>query len=144
MHDVLRRASFAELTPTELYAILRLRVDVFVVEQTCPYPEVDGRDTEPDTVHLWYERDGAVAAYLRVLAEPGGGARIGRVCTAADARGAGLAGRLMEVAVAEIGDRPIALGAQSHLTGFYGRYGFRPAGPDYVEDGIPHTPMSRG
>lgn len=145
MHDVhLRRAGFADLTPTELYAILRLRVDVFVVEQTCPYPELDGRDTEPGTVHLWYERDGAVAAYVRILAEPDGGARIGRVCTAADARGAGLAGSLVEAAVAELGDRPIALGAQSHLTAFYARYGFRPAGPEYVEDGIPHTPMARG
>ncbi|GAA4211647.1 GNAT family N-acetyltransferase [Actinocatenispora rupis] len=120
-----------------------MRVDVFVVEQDCPYPELDGRDTEPDALHLWYERDGAVAAYLRVLAEPDGGARIGRVCTSPDARGAGLAGRLIDAALAEIGDRRTVLGAQSHLTDFYARHGFRPDGPGYLEDGIPHTPMVR-
>jgi ElaA protein len=139
----LRRARFAELSGAELYEILRLRVDVFVVEQDCPYPELDGRDTEPDTVHLWYERGGAIASYLRILAEPGGAARIGRVCTAADARGGGLAGQLLDQALVAIGPRSVALSAQSHLTGFYARYGFRPDGAPFLEDGIPHTPMVR-
>ena len=144
MSDLIaRRARFAELDPAELYEILRLRVDVFVVEQDCPYPELDGRDTEPDTVHLWYQRDGRVAAYLRVLAEPDGLARIGRVCTAADERGAGLAGGLLARALDQIGPGPVALAAQSHLTAFYARYGFRPDGAEYLEDGIPHTPMVR-
>ncbi|MGA8116619.1 MAG: GNAT family N-acetyltransferase [Actinocatenispora sp.] len=139
----LRRARFAELSAAELYAVLRLRVDVFVVEQDCPYPELDGRDAEPDTVHLWYERDRAVLAYLRVLTEPDGTARIGRVCTAADARGTGLAGRLLDAALELVAGATVVLGAQSHLTAFYQRYGFRPDGPQYVEDGIPHTPMRR-
>src|SRR3712207_9356290 len=64
---LLRRAPFAELTPFEVYALCRLRVDVFVVEQQCPYPELDGRDTEPATVHLWVEEDGRVLATLRLL-----------------------------------------------------------------------------
>ena len=63
----LREAHFAELTPFEVYALCRLRVDVFVVEQECPYPELDGRDVEPTTVHLWFEQDGEAVATIRVL-----------------------------------------------------------------------------
>ena len=63
----LREARFAELSPFEVYALCRLRVDVFVVEQECPYPELDGRDLEPTTVHLWFERDGEALATIRVL-----------------------------------------------------------------------------
>lgn len=140
----LRRCRFAELDPTTLYGLLRLRVNVFVVEQRCPYPELDGRDVEPDTVHFWYERDGRPLTYLRLLTETEGvGTRIGRVCTAAEARGGGLAGRLLDAALEVVGDRPCALHAQSHLTGFYARHGFRPAGPAFLDDGIPHTPMER-
>lgn len=139
----LRYAPFAELPPATLYGLLRLRVAVFVVEQNCPYPELDGRDTEPDAVHLWCERDGSPVAYLRLLSEPDGRARIGRVCTNANERGAGLSGRLLEAALDQIGDRECVLDAQSHLTGFYGRHGFRVAGAQFIEDGIPHTPMAR-
>ena len=78
----LRRARFAELTPFEVYGLCRLRVDVFVVEQECPYPELDGRDLEPTTVHLWFEADGVPVATIRVLREQTGWA-IGRVATAA-------------------------------------------------------------
>jgi ElaA protein len=140
----LRRSGFAELDPATLYGLLRLRVNVFVVEQQCPYPELDGRDVEPDAVHFWYERGGRPLAYLRLLTESDrAGTRIGRVCTAVEARGAGLAGRLLDAALEVVGDRPCALHAQSHLTGFYARHGFRPAGPEFLDDGIPHTPMER-
>lgn len=155
-------ASFAELDAATLYALLRLRVDVFVVEQRCPYPELDGRDTEPDTRHLWLTRDepgtshlgghggqpdgppdGRPTGYLRLLAEPGGAARIGRVAVAPHARGTGVAGRLLVAALAMTGDRECVLDAQNHLVNFYGRFGFSPAGPEYLEDGIPHVPMRR-
>ena len=64
----LRRAPFADLTPYEVYGLCRLRVDVFVVEQECPYPELDGRDTEATTQHLWFEADdGGILATIRVL-----------------------------------------------------------------------------
>jgi ElaA protein len=139
---ILRTARFAELDATALYALLRLRVDVFVVEQTCPYPELDGRDAEPGTVHVWLERDGAPASYLRILEDPGT-ARIGRVCTATAHRGAGLSGRLLAAALDLIGDRPSVLDAQAHLAGFYARFGFEATGPRFVEDGIPHVPMRR-
>ncbi|SFL10865.1 GNAT family N-acetyltransferase [Geodermatophilus ruber] len=138
----LRTARFAELTPFELYALCRLRVDVFVVEQRCPYPELDGRDAEPATVHLWFEDDSGVLATIRVLDE-GERRTIGRVATAASARGRGLAGRLLEAGIELCGDAPISLGAQAHLEGWYGTFGFRRSGPGYVEDGIPHVPMRR-
>ncbi|WFE44286.1 GNAT family N-acetyltransferase [Verrucosispora sp. WMMD1129] len=139
----LHSASFAELDARTFHDLVRLRVDVFVVEQECAYPEIDGRDVEPGTRHLWLARDGAPVAYLRILADPGGVARIGRVVVAPTARGAGHAGRLMTAALAEIGDRPCVLDAQSHLVDFYTRHGFTVSGPEYVEDGIPHTPMRR-
>ena len=65
----LRQAPFAELTGREVYGLCRLRVDVFVVEQQCPYPELDGRDAEPETVHLWFESDGAPVSTVRVLTD---------------------------------------------------------------------------
>jgi ElaA protein len=139
---VIKSARFAELDTTMLYRLLKLRVDVFVVEQECAYPELDGRDTEAATVHVWAEQDGEIAGYLRIL-DDGEVARIGRVLTAKSARGSGLGGRLMDRALREIGDRPSVLDAQSHLEAFYERYGYVRTGPSFVEDGIPHTPMLR-
>ncbi|WP_422631827.1 GNAT family N-acetyltransferase [Pseudokineococcus basanitobsidens] len=137
-----------------LHALLRLRVDVFVVEQACAYPEVDGRDLEPGTEHVWHVGDGAVrpgelvavAAALRVLVEPGGSAaprRIGRVVTAPTARGRGLASVLVQDVVARHGDVDLVLDAQAHLQGWYARHGFEPVGEEFLEDGIPHVPMRR-
>jgi len=138
----LRQAPFADLTGLEVYGLCRLRVDVFVVEQQCPYPELDGRDLEPGTVHLWVESDGRVAATIRVL-DDGDTRAIGRVATAASFRGRGLAGRLVHEGIARCAGFPITLGAQAHLEGWYERFGFRRSGPGYVEDGIPHVPMRR-
>jgi ElaA protein len=141
-HDELRSATFRDLDATTLYAILKLRSDVFVVEQKCYYADPDGRDTEPGTRHLWFSRDGEIRAYLRIL-DDGDVLRIGRVVTAPGARGAGLAGRLVAEALTVIGNRPSVLEAQAHLAGFYGRFGFQQTGPEYLEDGIPHIPMLR-
>jgi ElaA protein len=139
----LRRAPFAELTPYEVYGLCRLRVDVFVVEQQCPYPELDGRDVEPSTVHLWFEDDdGTVAACIRVL-DDGDTRAIGRVATAATYRGQGLAARLMEEGLALCDGVAVTLGAQAYLEQWYARFGFVTSGPGYVEDGIPHVPMRR-
>lgn len=142
LHD----RSFVELDAATLYALLRLRTDVFVVEQACPYPELDGRDLEPTTRHLWLTPSTDPTdprSYLRLLTDADGVARIGRVCTAATDRGAGLSRRLMLEALNRVGDRPCVLDAQSYLVGFYASFGFTPAGPEFVEDGIPHTPMRR-
>ena len=136
-----RQARSAELTPAELYALLRLRVDVFVVEQNCPYPELDGRDLEPGTVHLWYAADdGSALATIRVL-ENGEDRAIGRVATAVSARGRGLSAALVRRGIELCEDRTIDIGAQAYLEGWYERFGFVRSGPDYVEDGIPHLPM---
>jgi ElaA protein len=140
----LHTAAFADLDPATLYALLRLRVDVFVVEQRAAYPELDGRDTEPGARHLWLSGpDGAPVGYLRILAEPGGSARIGRVAVAAGRRGNGHAAQLMAAALDLVGDRECRMDAQSHLAGFYRRYGFTVTGPEFLEDGIPHVPMCR-
>lgn len=137
-----RAATFAELDSHTAYAILRLRVDVFVVEQACAYPELDGRDLAGTTVHLWTSDDTGPTAYLRVL-EDGDAYRIGRVCTRADARGAGLAAELMRAALLHVAGRPVVLAAQAHLLGWYERFDFHPSGPEFVEDGIAHIPMRR-
>jgi ElaA protein len=140
--DELRTASFRDLDTTTLYGILRLRGEVFVVEQNCPYVDADGRDMEPATRHLWFERDGEIRAYLRIVDEHGV-ERIGRVVTAPAARGAGLAGRLITEALTIIGNRPSVLHAQAYLKDFYAKFGYEQTGPEYLEDGIPHIPMGR-
>ena len=139
-----RDARLAELDPVTLYRILALRTDVFVVEQDCPYPELDGRDLEPDARQLWIEQDGQVLATLRLLHDPDGHARIGRVATAKQARGDGLAARLMARALELADGKTVVLDAQSYLAGWYARFGFEADGPEFVEDGIPHVPMRRG
>lgn len=133
-----------DLDVPTLYALLKLRADVFVVEQECAYPDLDGRDLEAGTRHLWIDADAddGPAGYLRIL-DDGADARIGRVCVAASARGQGGAALLMREALAVIGDRPSVLGAQAHLQHWYERFGYAVDGPGYVEDGIPHVPMRR-
>jgi len=140
--EEVRVASFRDLDTTTLYAILQLRSDVFVVEQNCPYNDLDGRDLEPGTRHVWLSRDDEILAYLRIL-DDGGVERIGRVVTARAARGAGNARRLMDQALTVIGNRPSVLEAQAYLVRFYARYGYQQTGPEYLEDGIPHVPMAK-
>lgn len=139
---MLRSAALADLDPATLYEILRLRVDVFVVEQRCAYADLDGRDVEASARHHWVEQDGSLVAYLRVLSEPDGTTRIGRVATAPAARGRGHAGRLLQAALRDV-PRPVVVHAQAHLAGWYASFGFARAGADFVEDGILHTPMRR-
>jgi ElaA protein len=132
--------SFANLGVTELHDILRLRGDVFVVEQACVYADIDGRDTEPTTDHHWIERSGSIATYARTLADHGA-TRMGRVVTAPRFRGDGLAAVLVTHIVETYRGR-IVLDAQSYLVGWYERMGFVVTGPEFVDDGIPHVPMA--
>ena len=139
---MIEAARFADLTVDVLYRILRLRSEVFVVEQECVYLDPDGRDAEPSAWHLWAEDGGEVVVAGRLLREGDGSWRIGRVATAPEARGRGLAAALVARAVELCGDdRPIELHAQTHLLEWYRTLGFEPCGAEYVEDGIPHTPM---
>jgi len=121
-----RCAPFAALTTAELYRILRLRQEVFVVEQTCPYLDADGRDA--DASHLWTDAaDGARALACARLFAPG--VRYAEAC-------------IGRVAAAH-GAVPIRIGAQRYLERFYGELGFVTASPEYDEDGIPHVEMIR-
>ncbi|MGC4990924.1 GNAT family N-acetyltransferase [Nocardia salmonicida] len=146
MNVELRRSWAADLDAATLYRLLRLRVDVFVVEQECAYPELDGRDLLPTTRHLWLD-DGSVLGTLRLLEELVDGVsgyRIGRVCVAPSARKHGYTTRLMHAALAETGSATVRLDAQAHLVGMYAKFGFAVDGPEYDDDGIMHVPMRRG
>ena len=140
----LHRSWAEDLDAATLYALLQLRVEIFVVEQTCPYLELDGLDLQPRTRHFWLQNEGGeVISTLRLLQEDAG-FRIGRVCTRAAERGHGHAARLMRAALADVGDRPCRISAQTYLAEMYGRLGFTPDGAEFLEDGIPHVPMVRG
>lgn len=136
-------ARLTEMEPATLYAVMRLRVDVFVVEQECPYPELDGRDLETDALMMWIEIEGSVAAHVRLLRD-GEDHRIGRVVTDPAYRGKGLAAIFVRDAMRRSDGRTIRLDAQAHLEGWYAGFGFTVDGPEFVEDGIPHVPMIRG
>lgn len=136
-------ARFAELDPATAYRLWQLRAAVFIVEQDCPYLDMDGRDLEPSAVHLWaQDDDGAPVGTLRVL-DDGAHARIGRVVVAEAHRGNGLAARLMRAALEIVGEQACVLDAQAHLEHWYARFGFAADGPPFLEDGIPHVPMRR-
>ncbi len=139
-----RVAPFADLTPIEVHDVARLRQDVFVVEQQCPYPDLDGRDPEATTAHVLMRESGELLGYARVLEDPAAW-RIGRVVLATEARGRGLADGLMSAAVEHCRSagpaRDVVLDAQTPLTGWYAGFGFVVDGAEFLEDGIPHTPM---
>jgi ElaA protein len=145
MTVALRRSWAKDLDAPSLYELLKLRVEVFVVEQATPYPELDGRDLQAETRHFWLESHaGEVISILRLLEEhPGGhkGFRIGRVCTKREARGQGHARRLLQAALAEVGDFPCRLNAQTYLEEMYVSQGFVRDGEEFLDDGIPHVPM---
>jgi ElaA protein len=146
MTTTVHRAWAAELDAATLYELLRLRVEVFVVEQACPYAELDGRDLHDGTRHYWLtpvDRGRPVLGCLRVLSEPDGVSRIGRVCTARSARGRGLSRQLLAAVLTDLGDRPCVLDAQAHLADLYRGFGFVTTGPSYDWDGVPHLPMRR-
>jgi ElaA protein len=139
---VVHVAAFDELDTRTAYQLWRLRQDVFVVEQDCVYPDLDGRDLEPGTRHVWVTDRGRPVGYLRVLADDGI-ARIGRVAVARSHRRRGLAEALMRTALELVGDRPSVLAAQSYLQDWYARFGYVVTGPEFLDDGIPHVPMRR-
>lgn len=138
----LHRRAGQDLDAATLYDLLRLRVEVFVVEQSCAYRELDGRDLLVATQQFWLENPGGeVISTLRLLQEGAPGTpifRIGRVCTKGSERGRGHADRLMRAALSEVGTHPCRISAQTYLTDMYARYG-----EEFLEDGIAHVPMLR-
>ncbi len=135
-----------EFSAADLYDMLKLRVDVFVVEQHCPYPELDGNDK--DCLHLRLLQDGELLACARLWRPPREHhPRIGRVAVSPNHRGKRLGEALMREAIAEVEKRhpgePVKISAQSHLQKFYGSLGFEVISEEYLEDGIPHVDMLR-
>ena len=134
-------AHLDELPTRTLLDILAVRQDVFVVEQKCAYADIDARDADAETVHLWIEDDGGrVVSTLRLLQEDESGHRIGRVATLAASRGRGYSGALMQRAI-ELAGPPIILSAQAYLVDWYAGFGFEVCGERWIEDGIEHAPM---
>jgi ElaA protein len=121
--------------------MLQLRAAVFVVEQMCVFLDPDGRDPEPGAVHLWVEDAGQVVGCARVLREDEGSS-IGRVVTAPSRRSEGIASAIVDRAL-DLAARPTVVSAQSPLIGWYAGFGFVAEGPEFLEDGIPHTRMVR-
>lgn len=144
---VLRQVRFADLTPAELYALIKLRVDTFVVEQNAAYAELDGRDQDADVVHLWHESGGEILSVARMMDDTFEGdavGRIGRIATTPAARGQGLAAQLVQAAIDHFAPKPVVLAAQAHLDQYYARFGFVEQGKRFEEHGIPHVWMRRG
>lgn len=138
---------FQTLRPADIHAMYKLRVDVFVVEQNCPYAEVDADDLA--AVHvLGVKDDAGLIAYARIIpAHTDGLPHIGRVVIHPAHRGEGAAHELIRAVLDHLsttqGTQRSALAAQSHLQGFYEQHGFKPTGDVYDLDGIPHVDMQR-
>ena len=132
--------SFEALDAHTAYDVWRLRQDVFVVEQECPYPDLDGRDPEPGTRHVLLRDHDRLVGYARVV-DDGEVWRIGRVVLAREARGRGLADTLVTTALADCVGRDVVLDAQAPLVDWYATFGFAVVGEEFLEDGIPHVPM---
>lgn len=139
---------FNALSPYQLYEIMALRQEVFVVEQNCPYQDCDGKD-----LHSWHlmghDAAGKLVCYTRLLPEGlsyQGYTSIGRVVSSPAARGTGIGKILMRESIQKcrelFGNQAIKIGAQSYLLAFYESFGFVSTGEEYLEDGIPHTKMT--
>lgn len=137
--------TFEELSTKELYQILRLRSEVFVVEQDCVYQDVDNKDQK--ALHVIGIKNDEVVAYTRIF-KPGDyfdNVSIGRVVVSQDQRKYGLGKQIMQASLAAINqrfpDKSIEISAQSYLLKFYTELGFNALGEEYLEDGIPHRRM---
>jgi len=137
---------FHDLTVDEFHDILQLRINIFVVEQNCPYPELDDRDKI--AFHFFgINKENKIIAYTRIF-KPGDyyeEAAFGRVVVHQDYRNQKIGFQLVEQTIIEIhklfGNINIKIGAQTYLNNFYQSFGFHQIGDDYIEDGIPHIHM---
>jgi ElaA protein len=139
---------WGELTTEQLYSFLKLRTDVFFVEQKVDETELDDRDQEPTTRHYWIADETGTAAYLRTLNDAVPSHRdasrlIGRVVVRADRRGAGLAQKLIVEVLARHGDEAMLLHAQAYIAPLYAKFGFVAFGEVFEEAGIAHLSMYR-
>ncbi|HRD06264.1 MAG TPA: GNAT family N-acetyltransferase [Saprospiraceae bacterium] len=147
MESPVFHSTFNDLSAQKLYALLQLRIEVFVVEQNCPYQDLDGKD--PFCMHMWFESpEGRIEAYCRILPPDlsyKGYASIGRVITSLEVRGKGAGKKLMVAAISLTRqlypDMPIKISAQCYALPFYEALGFVAIGEEYLEDDIPHKAM---
>ena len=139
----IKTSSFEQLSKQELYAILALRVEVFCVEQDCPYQDVDGVDFVCQHFTVFHESE--LAAYARVIPPDTSICYIGRIVVAKKYRGQKLATKLIETCINycknNYSNNIIEISAQSYLTDYYQSLGFKSTGKFYLEDDIPHEQM---
>jgi len=132
---------FDELTTAELYEILRIRSEIFVVEQDCVYQDLDGKDYK--SLHVFFEENGKVQACLRSFMKDQETAQMGRVATLV--HGKGLGRELLRTGIEQIrikqNPKQILIEAQCYATGYYEREGFQVCSDEFLEDGIPHVQM---
>lgn len=139
--------TFEDLSKEELYKIIQARINVFVVEQNSPYPDLDNEDQK--AIHLWCESGGKIMAYCRIFGEgiKYNECSLGRVLTTEEARGKKVGRSLMTIALQIIESRfrtkEVRISAQDYLLDFYKSFGFKDTGKKYLEDNIPHTEMYR-
>lgn len=133
--------SFDELTTKELYEILKARLSVFVVEQNCPYQDIDGMDY--NAYHLWLDDNGVIKAYLRLFKMENGMARLGRIITTERGKGYGamLINEGIKAAKRLFAPKAIYIEAQVYAIGFYEKAGFKVCSEEFLDDGIPHVKM---
>lgn len=136
---------FSEFQPHELYQVLQLRSEVFVVEQTCIYQDMDGKDLK--ALHVLGKQHEDLLSYARILTEDQaqGEIAVGRVIVAPSLRGTGEGHRLMAYCLSYVAEHfanpSVRISAQAHLVTFYEIHGFQSTGKNYLEDGIPHCEM---
>jgi ElaA protein len=142
--------TWGEFTPDDVFEMAVLRSEVFFLEQKITEEEFDRFDRDPLTRHLWFADDAGMVGYLRIVHDPGAAAdhegipdSLGRMVVRADARGQGIAQRLMQAALDLVGDRPLYLHGQTYVSDLYARFGFEPQGGEFEEAGIPHILMIR-
>lgn len=140
--------TFDALSNRDLYGILRLRSEIFVVEQKSIYLDADDLDVRPDVFHFYGKIDQKIIAYSRIFAPGlyGSSTRFGRITVHTSLRGTGvghmLVNKTMEIMYARWPACNINISAQSYLRKFYEKHGFKVSGEEYLEDGIPHLPMN--
>ncbi|MBR0062974.1 MAG: GNAT family N-acetyltransferase [Oscillospiraceae bacterium] len=134
---------YGELTRDELYSIVKLRIDVFVVEQSCPYPELDGLDQ--DAVHVWIEDGGEIQAYLRVMDRGAESEHVSIGRVVATKRRSGLGTRVLKEGIRAakqyFGADSVYLEAQTYAREFYEKQGFEQISEPFMLDGIEHIKM---
>jgi len=141
--------SFHQLNNALLYEIIKLRIDVFVVEQKCPYPELDNKDIDTQTLHVTAHQDSKLIAYARILPPKLSYPEVsmGRFVVEKTLRHQGIGSKLLETCIEHIEllwpDINIKISAQEHLKSFYKNFGFTQISNHYLEDGISHIAMQK-